>query len=136
MERFKSEATQILEEARFPVHKWESNLGRLESGGMTSPSKIPGLSWDKQNDTLELIMRRFTEEEPVTKKSIISKLSSIYDPLGMLSPTTVEGKQIYREACDEMRGWTNEISDPPRKEWTKLTKQLKNVTVPRTNGET
>ena len=26
MKRFKSEATQILEEARFPVHKWESNL--------------------------------------------------------------------------------------------------------------
>jgi len=26
MERFKSEAPQILEQERFPVHKWESNL--------------------------------------------------------------------------------------------------------------
>lgn len=34
MERFKSEATQILEEARFPVHKWESNLREIESGGI------------------------------------------------------------------------------------------------------
>ena len=132
MERFKSEATQILEEARFPVHKWESNLRELESGGMTNPSKILGLSWDKQNDTLKLTMRRFTKEEPVTKKSILSHLGSIYDPLGMLSPTTVEGKRIYREACDEKKGWTTEISDPLRKEWTKWTKQLKNVTVPRT----
>ena len=30
------------------------------------------------------------------------------------------------------RGWTTEISDHLRKEWTKWTKQLKNVTVPRT----
>ena len=104
MERFKSEATQILEQARFPVHKWESNHRELESDGMTNPSKILGLNWDKENDTLELTMRRFTEEEPVTKRSILSHLSSIYDPLGMLSPTTVEGKRIYREACDEKKG--------------------------------
>ena len=120
MKRFKSEATQILEEARFPVHKWESNLREVESGGMTNPSKILGLSWEKQNDTLELTMRRFTKEEPVTKKSILSHLGSIYDPLGMLSLTTIEGKRICREACDEKKGWT------------KWTKQLKNVAVPRT----
>ena len=43
----------------------------------------------------------------------------------------MEGKRIYREACDEKKGWNAEISDPLRKEWTKWTKQLKNVTVPR-----
>ena len=116
MERFKSEATQILELARFPVHKWESNLRELESDGMTNPSKILGLNSDKENDTLELTMRRFREEEPVTKKSILSHLGSIYDPLGMFLPTIVEGKRIYREACDEKKGWTTEISNPLRKE--------------------
>ena len=131
MERFKSEATQILEEARFLVHKWESNLRELKSDGMTNPSKILGLNWDKRKNTLELTMRRFAEEEPVTKKTILSHLGSIYDTLGILSPTTVEGKRIYREACDEKKGWTTEISDPLRKEWTKWTKQLRNVTVPR-----
>jgi len=44
----------------------------------------------------------------------------------------VEEKRIYREAYDEKKGWTTEISDPLRKEWTKWTKQLKNVTIPRT----
>ena len=111
MERFKSEATQVLEEARFPVHKWQSNLRELESGGMTNPSKILGLSWDKQNDRLELTMRRFTEEELVTKKSILSHLGSIYDPLGMLSPTTAKGQRIYREAYDEKKGWIYERRD-------------------------
>ena len=73
---------------------------------MTNPSKILRLSWDKQNDTFELAMRRFTEEEPVTKKYILSPLGSMYDPLGMLSSITVEGKQIGKKR------WTTEISDP------------------------
>ena len=70
-------------------------------------------------------MRRFTEEEPVTKKSILNHLGSIYDPFGMLSPTTAEGKCLYREACDEKKGWITEILDPLKKEWTKWTKQLR-----------
>ena len=39
MERFKSEATQMLEEARFPVLKWESNPLELESDGMTNQAR-------------------------------------------------------------------------------------------------
>ena len=38
--RFKEESTAILESARFPVHKWESNVKFLESEGMQNPSKI------------------------------------------------------------------------------------------------
>ena len=40
--RFKEEATVILESAKFPVHKWESNVKSLESESMPNPSKILG----------------------------------------------------------------------------------------------
>lgn len=88
---------------------------------MTNPSKILRLSWDKQNDTFELAMRRFTEEEPVTKKSILIPLGSMYDALGMLS-ITVEGKQIGKKR------WTTEISDPLKKWWTLLRTIVGNMT--------
>ena len=89
---------------------------------MTNPSKILRLSWDKQNDTFELAMRRFTEEEPVTKKSILIPLGSMYDVLGMLSSITVEGKQIGKKR------WTTEISDPLKKWWTLLRTIVGNMT--------
>ena len=98
---------------------------------MTNPSKILGLSWDKQNHTLKLTILRHTEEEQVTKKTILSHLGSTYDPLDILSRTTVEGKRIYRELCDEKIGWDAKISDPLRKQWTKWAKRLKSVTLPR-----
>lgn len=67
-------------------------------------------------------MRRFVEEELVIKKIIFSYLGSIYDFFGILLSITVEGKRIYREACDEKKGWIIEILDFLRKEWIKWTK--------------
>ena len=45
-----------------------------------------------------------SDNQQLTKRGILSHLASIYDPLGMISPTTVKGKQIYRGICDETKG--------------------------------
>ena len=73
---------------------------------MPNPGKILGHSWDKREDvyTLELQIKNVSEDKPVTKRTIFSQLGSIYDPLGLISHTMVQGKQIYREACDENKG--------------------------------
>ena len=67
----------------------------------------------------------------MTKKSILSQLSGVYDPLGIISPTLVEGKSIYRKACDEKVGWNSEVSSETARDWIKWRSQLKNVRVPR-----
>ena len=74
--RFKEESTAILESARFPMHKWESNVKFLESEGMQNPSKILGLVWNKDDDTLELLAKPFQQEHPVPcKKKNFIKVS-------------------------------------------------------------
>ena len=42
-----------------------------------------------------------------------------------------EGKRIFREACDEKKGWNTEISEPLKRYWFRWTRQLRNVKVPR-----
>ena len=42
LENFKREASDILESAKFPIHKWKSNVLQLESEDMVNPSKILG----------------------------------------------------------------------------------------------
>ena len=108
--KFKKESTEILENAKFPVHKWESNVGSLESENMPNPSKILGHTWKKEEDTLEFPAKPFAEDQPVTKRTILSYLGAIYDPLGIVSPTMAQGKHIYRQACDEKKGWNAEVS--------------------------
>ncbi len=91
-----------------------------------NPSKILGHFWDKREDVLEA-ERDSAEDSPVTKRTILSKLSGVYDPLGMMSPTLVEGKCIYREACEEKLGWNTEIGDVVKIDWIRWTTQLKIV---------
>ena len=52
LSRFKEEAIEILESAKFPVHKWESDVQELDKE--PNQSKILGLMWDKREDTLEM----------------------------------------------------------------------------------
>jgi hypothetical protein len=47
-------------------------------------SKVLGLKWDKQSDTLKISFP--SEEVPATKRGILSKLAKIYDPLGQPRP--------------------------------------------------
>jgi hypothetical protein len=83
LEYFKREATEILEDAKFPVHKWESNVEELDNE--SNPRKILGHKWNEREDTLEIRAEPTKEETPVTKRHILKELSSIYDPLGMIS---------------------------------------------------
>ena len=46
-------------------------------------------------------------------------------------PTTLEGKRIYREECDEKTGWNSEVSSATRQDWLKWSNQLRNVKLPR-----
>ena len=130
LQMFKQEATSVLEEAKFPVRKWESNVRALESVDIPNPSKILGHTWNKDGDTLEITVPEAVSE-PVTKRTILSKLGTIYDPLGIISPTVVEGKYIYPDACDQKKRWDAELSSDLKRDWLKWIRQLRNVSVPR-----
>ena len=108
--KFKEESSTILESGKFRVHKWQSNVAALESEGMPNPTKFMGHKWDKREETLEVTVPSYQDDELVTKRSVLSHLGSIYDPLGIISPTLAEGKRIYREVCEEKRGWNAEVS--------------------------
>ena len=64
LSRFKEEAIEILQNAKFPVHKWESDVQQLDKE--PNQSKILGLMWDKRKDTLE-IQVKMSENSSVTK---------------------------------------------------------------------
>jgi hypothetical protein len=131
LRKFKEESSIILEDAKFPIHKWESNIACLEDENMPNPSKILGHVWDKQEDTLEFEAATMPDNQPVTKRSMLSRLGRVYDPLGMVSPTMAEGKHIFRDACEERKGWNAEVSESLKRKWIKWNNQMKNVKVPR-----
>ncbi|CAB4038411.1 Hypothetical predicted protein [Paramuricea clavata] len=105
---------------KFKKEMGVTNIAGLEDENMPNPSKILGHVWDKREDTLEIQPPAVPETEPVTKRSILSQLGKVYDPLGIISPTMAEGKHIYREACEEKKGWNAEVSPELKKQWHKI----------------
>ena len=89
LRKFREEATQILANANFPVHKWESNFIELESENMPNLGKILGHNWDKREDTLVIQVAKSLEETPLTKRTMLSQLGKIYNRLGIISATMV-----------------------------------------------
>ena len=57
------------------------------------------VAWDK-NRNLSLIVPEFNEKS-ITKRNILSYITSIFDRLSMKSTSHPIGKVIYRDLCDK-----------------------------------
>ena len=124
----RTETVKIFERAGFQLHKWHSNEIELEKyqtkendlskaddesyamlnlGDKKYEAKLLGLKWDKHSDTLAITFP--AKKETYTRRAILQRVASIYDPLGIVSPVTLEGKLIYRKACDAKVLWDQQL---------------------------
>jgi len=79
-------------------------------GGKT---KVLGLAWDSLKDEIECDFSRMAienGEEEHTKRSILSTLARLFDPLGLISPIAVPGKVLFQELCKDKLGWDGPVS--------------------------
>ena len=93
LKKSNSELKKQLQDARKDIKLLQQKLGVKPT-----ESKMLGLRWNKKDDTLRVIIEQTTG--PVTKRNILSCLAKVYNPLGIASPLTLTGKQIYRDVCD------------------------------------
>ncbi len=146
----KEKAIEVFEDAKFTLHKWNSNASELESngeaavgndeetyakqqlGGDLTQTTMLGLKWNKSKDTLTVTFPTVDSNTTTTKRTILSKLAKVYDPLGLVSPIILEGKLIFRDVCKTKVPWDADIREPLRRRWNEWEKSLpKEVTVPR-----
>ncbi|XP_028416264.1 uncharacterized protein LOC114540190 [Dendronephthya gigantea] len=67
-----------------------------------------------------------------TKQGVLGKIAKVYDPLGLISPITLQGKFVYRECCDAKVPWDAKLPRKLEARWTAWQKSLpENVTAPR-----
>ena len=144
----KNSAIEIFAKAGFELHKWHSNVAELESvevppcaTGETYAKQqlgVPqggecgllGLAWDKRRDTIGVTFP--AESAQPTKRGILGKVAKIYDPLGLVSPLTLGGKLLYRDACEARVAWDAQLPGDLTSRWAKWERGLPGrVTAPR-----
>ena len=109
----------------------EQSFAKQQLGVSSTESKLLGLKWKKNSDQLAVTFPA-KEPEVVTKRSVLSHLASVFDPLGLAAPIVISGKFIYRSVCDSQVPWDKELPEPLLKYWHVWNTELpEQVEVPR-----
>ena len=59
--------------------------------------------------------RILRDEIATTKRSALSQLAKVYDPLCLVSPATLVGKMLFRQICKNHHAWEGELPEAMKK---------------------
>lgn len=130
----------VLSTAKFYLRKWQSNsthiLNELFSGvnvhtntkldlsnNTNSSSKTLGLHWICQSNTLSFSID-IELHKKITKRHILSVISQIFDPLGLVGPCVVEAKIIMQKLWVNRCSWDEEVSSEIQQAWSSFANTL------------
>ncbi|XP_049294153.1 uncharacterized protein LOC125769462 [Anopheles funestus] len=137
-----SELLGILNSAGFPVHKWSSNSPRLLqhipeadreelvdlSDGCEGVLKTLGLTWSPHQDEFAFVVNQDAETSNFpTKRSILSEISKLFDPIGLLSPVIIIAKLIMQKIWLAGLPWDTYLEGDLLQEWLQFRTSLKTV---------
>ncbi|XP_058809946.1 uncharacterized protein LOC131675118 [Phymastichus coffea] len=127
----------INREANFNMHGWASNdpnvindvhddyKSKLARTNLcNNDERVLGLYWDRMEDTfsfnvgLEKIRAELLRGDAIpTKREVSSIVMSVYDPLGIISPFTIQAKLILQDVWRSAVGWDERIRDDEFEFW-------------------
>lgn len=129
----------ILKDRGFELRKWRSNHPETISNVTNSASdesfefsldkakeyKTLGLSWNYESDSLNY---KFSfcqlPTDKVTKRTILSKVAAIFDPLGLLNPCIVLAKILLQRLWLEKLTWDESVSLTLHQQWLEFASEL------------
>ena len=91
-----------------------------------------GVQWDVESDSFGY--RITVRDKPLTRRGILSIVSSVYDPLGFVSPFTLTAKKMIQELCRRSVGWDEDLPEDiltPWISWMHELPKLNQVKLPR-----
>ncbi|XP_064637049.1 uncharacterized protein LOC135493569 [Lineus longissimus] len=138
---------ESLNDWKFKVKEWycsaPSSVQKTTSNDQQSAPNINlsgedvktlGVLWDPVADVITFKVKE-KQMQTITKRSVLSRLSMLFDPLGLATPVTIRAKvamqAIWR--LDNL-GWNDELPPDYTELWTKLFqdfKELEKVQLPR-----
>ena len=132
LNKFMSSSRQVVqtipEEDR--AKSWQKDL---------SDSSLPqesalGLKWNVENDCFVYETDFSLDDKPLTKRKLLSITSSLYDPLGFVSPVLLIPKLTQQELCRRSLEWDDQVPEDLLTDvvkWIEQVKSLSSLRIPR-----
>lgn len=131
----RQQLTEILSRAGINIYQWASNVPevlhdlppeKINKQLVLSNSTIStlGLKWDANSDSITYTVANLPLNHIVTKRSILSEISKIFDPLGLLGPVIIYAKILIQELWKLKLHWDESLTSSLRQVWLKYRHQL------------
>ncbi|XP_043257983.1 uncharacterized protein LOC122400525 [Colletes gigas] len=135
--RVRKELSAILAQAGFQLRKWATNCPSILRSEADTPTdkefhtdkdpKTLGLLWSPADDRLRFSVTERMHKR-VTKRTILSEIAQIFDPLGLIGPVIVRAKIIMQKLWQGQTGWDEAVSQELHTQWAEYRNELRQVT--------
>ena len=100
----------------------------------TVNSKILGIGYDYKSDCMFIKIGSKLNRTVKTKRQLLSFVSSMYDPLGIIAPFILKGRLFFQKVNECEISWNDTVPDSilkPFNKWKQTVNSLKNIQIPR-----
>nr|CAI5867734.1 unnamed protein product [Callosobruchus analis] len=131
----KHDISILLDSYGFPLRKWLSNSPHILENSISNENcyvmsdddtrKTLGLLWCCTSDTLEYRVNEKDFALPrLSKRTMLSAISKIFDPLGIISPVIITVKILIQELWQLKISWDDTVPPSVRNTWMTFTEGL------------
>ena len=138
------EAISIFKKASMNLQQWTSNSEEFiqllpeHQRSTERVLKLFGLLWNRIDDCFQISgVDTIKQGLLITKREVLSCVSKVYDPLGLVSPITFHGKVFLQNLWRYELKWDESLPEPLCHEWNKIVeilRQLVAIQIPRFIG--
>lgn len=138
--QLQNQLSNLLKSGGFHLRKWNSNCPELmeripeedrEINNLfpiqkPKMSKALGINWDTNQDAFCFSIN-FKFSHPITKSSLLSDASKLFDPLGWISATTITAKIIFQQLWKLKLDWNDLLPEEIQHQWIHFREKLKSL---------
>lgn len=136
-----TELCKVLNSAGMPLRKWCSNSSALLNqipSSQNDPSYLLklndeetisalGLTWQPSVDNFRFLLKDWNVPTVMSKRSILSDIYNVFDPLGLLTPVLIKGKIFLQQLWSMNLGWDSTLPSDLQSRWKNFYGQIKNL---------
>ena len=115
LHKFVSNSAEVLQ--CLPPEERSVDVKTLQLHDEPIVERTLGLEWCIQSDCFQF--KIVLKDRPSTRRGILSTVYSLYDPLGLLAPVILVGRQILQDICKGKYDWDSTLPDDIIERWEK-----------------
>jgi len=86
-----------------------------------------GLMWQPTADSFRFNLKNWSPPSSMTKRSLLSDINSVYDPIGLISPVLIKGKIFIQQLWSLKMSWDQILSEDLQAKWSNFYSNLQSL---------